>query len=1398
MTSFFPQYPKFKGGEDIEFEVVDWRTSDLKDDTLFDNDQAEQSNDKQYDSDEYSSDDNYKPKSEKIKDWREPCENYNGYQFVCKAYGRTMDGRSVSVHITGFRPHFYIPIPNGWTDGMMNRFIDTVLNNMSKPWMKNGFSHWKTVRYETLYWFDNYKKHPFAMLIFYSNGTLREFMNTLNNTRKNSDGIIDPDNPHLFDFAGFSESITPTYFKRNKYYSNLPPMLSCFHFMGIKPCGWIQISKDNYNIASKDLTHCDIDIIAHYKDVHDLETTNISPMRILSFDIECQSATHEEDEKHFPDSCVARDLITQIGSTVHIHGETDCCIRYISVIRDCEAICAEGTDDYKIAIETNDHKQIVSDNGTCKTVIDISYNEKNMILRWGEFFQAISPDIVTGYNIWGFDWEYINNRITRAYYTDEEKRARTSYSDELCSLMSKNIKSKAWYRKQKLASSAMGQNYLEYFEIEGVCQIDLYKLFQTTEKLQKYSLNFVSNEFLNQSKVDLPAREIFRYYDIGTPDKIKQIAIYCIQDCRLCNLLLIKKNVITNNMGMGNVCLVPLQFLFTRGQGIKIFSLMSNECREEGMLIRDITNDRRDTSGYEGAIVFKPKPDIYYSPAVVLDYASLYPSSMIAENISHDSLVTVEVYLFEYSDDTDQLEYKLSDILGNKEYLNLPDFLYNVIEYDLYENKAIVLDKGLEFKPLINDYGDVHKEKVIIGKKICTYAEHRDCVDETAFQRKGDMTKKALLPRVEMKVLKARKSTRAKIPQIYMEYRITENNTTKNEIIEYEITEDGEIKDDENISEDITKVEKALIVIQKIDEDNKEEVDKSEDYYKIKFVDSGKTEWILKSCVIEFVDRYTQFQKDVFDGLQLAYKVVANSLYGQAGGTTSAICLKEVAACTTATGRAMVLLARDLILDKYAIRDQLNIVKEKSSELVYGDTDSVFMNFENYIRALDPNPEKLTAYDILVKSIELGIISGKYVNNQLKHPQELEYEKTFYPFVIFSKKRYFGQLYELNPNKCKPKSMGIILKRRDNIPYAREIYGGIIDIILSNSEKGTAIREAKKYYISGINKLLRGDIDIEKLLMNKTLGDDYADPTTAAQKVLAMRIELRTPGLAPQVNDRVDYGFIDDKYYKCKVCNGAVDSKNCKCPKCIEMYCKDHLKHHTAYCTENCRFCRNYNELDFFTCKTCTANYCVYCKKSDRCKKCKAVKSMLEKALQKYNKIDKKNAHNVLGNKDASRLLQDMMNCDQLCEKSCFRKHQRKNNKKLRRITYDKCKKVVSKKLLQGDLIESPDFIKENNIPMNYKYIFETQVKKPTLQLFDLAIDNSEAMIEAVMIQYSSQNRKERKITGFFKPSKPKPVVTDEEFKKHGEFEFEEEIDICSEHDSEHNSDVIDMLDEIE
>ena len=62
------------------------------------------------------------------------------------------------------------------------------------------------------------------------------------------------------------------------------------------------------------------------------------------------------------------------------------------------------------------------------------------------------------------------------------------------------------------------------------------------------------------------------------------------------------------------------------------------------------------------------------------------------------------------------------------------------------------------------------------------------------------------------------------------------------------------------------------------------------------------------------------------------------------------------------------------------------------------------------------------------------------IKPQLAPPHNLEYEKTMFPLLLLSKKRYVGLLYEDNADaKPKQKSMGIALKRRDYAAIVKQV-----------------------------------------------------------------------------------------------------------------------------------------------------------------------------------------------------------------------------------------------------------------------------------------------------------------------------------------------------------------------
>ena len=188
-------------------------------------------------------------------------------------------------------------------------------------------------------------------------------------------------------------------------------------------------------------------------------------------------------------------------------------------------------------------------------------------------------------------------------------------------------------------------------------------------------------------------------------------------------------------------------------------------------------------------------------------------------------------------------------------------------------------------------------------------------------------------------------------------------------------------------------------------------------------------------------------------------------------------------------------------------------------KIIVHNTDSVFFTFN----LQTPEGKPIRGKEALEITIELAQEAGHLASGFLKGPHDLEYEKTFMPFCLLSKKRYVGMLYETDPNKCKRKEMGIVLKRRDNAPIVKDIYGGIIDILMKEQN----IQKAIDFLKSSLQNLVDEKVSMDKLIITKSLRSGYKNPNSIAHKVLADRITKRDPGNKPSSGDRIPFVYIN-------------------------------------------------------------------------------------------------------------------------------------------------------------------------------------------------------------------------------------------------------------------------------
>jgi len=267
------------------------------------------------------------------------------------------------------------------------------------------------------------------------------------------------------------------------------------------------------------------------------------------------------------------------------------------------------------------------------------------------------------------------------------------------------------------------------------------------------------------------------------------------------------------------------------------------------------------------------------------------------------------------------------------------------------------------------------------------------------------------------------------------------------------------------------------------------------------------------------------FIANILDKRQLGYKVTANSLYGQMGSTFSTFFEKDVAASITAIGRMMIIYAKRMVEEVYG--DSLYTSKsgetvQTRSAYVYGDTDSVFFTF-NLEEPVTGAPIRGTR--ALELTIEIAQEAAHLCSLFLPPPMQLAYEKTLMNFILLSKKRYVGILYEFNPNKGKLKFMGLPLKRRDSCDYLKDVYGGILTILMKEPDN---IEKAIEFLNTSLKSLVEGKVSMEKLALTKSLRSDYKNPGQIAHKVLAERIGDRDPGNKPKPGDRIKYVFVEN------------------------------------------------------------------------------------------------------------------------------------------------------------------------------------------------------------------------------------------------------------------------------
>jgi DNA polymerase elongation subunit (family B) len=1561
--------------------------------------------------------------------------------FKVNIFGRTLNDKTVYVSVEHFTPYFYVEIPEKWRLNQVEIFVNTIKNMVDEEY-RDSLVKYMVVEKHKFYGFTNNKLFKFVRMIFDSLEAFYKYKNVF--------------------YKYISNSLLSRYPKKYvTYETNIPPLLRLIHHQKIDPSGWILIKGLKYKMLNKNKSINDINIFTRWSNLDNYTSNQISKLNILSFDLECTST-----DGGFPIPERPGDKIIQIGNTFHRFGETECYYRHIITLGSCDKV--EGT------------------------VVESYDKEEEVIMAWKRLLDKMNPDIITGYNIFGFDYKYLYGR-SKLFGINKEFSKLSRMKNMECKFI-----------EQELSSSALGQNKLYYYLMPGRINIDLMKVVQRDYKLGSYTLNNVSSTFIRESilsiskknyeltdseeenyegitilntnntyglkksqyltiyyndglsdnkfmdgkkfkikeltdktielyslieedlfndkklkffwcqaKDDVTPQEIFALQKEGPKERAK-IAKYCIQDCELCNKLMIKLQIVTNNIGMANVCSVPLSFIFLRGQGIKLFSLVSKRTRKLNYVIPVIRKKKKkdgeeEEEGYEGAYVFQPEKGVYYVPITVLDYASLYPRSMIHKNLSHEMFVTDKRYDNLPGYKYHQVEYKnkngeitlcrfaqkkngtpgiipqiLNDLLDarsstkklmKKEKDSFKKSIYDGLQsaYKVTANSLYgqigAPTSAIFFKQIAASTTAIGRAMLILAKnymendfpeilnQLCINLknkkkfnkilkkEYKEYTDYSKKKKSGSISEedsnnikkkisdiKSLLKKIFRRytiepktvygdsvtsdtplLLKNKKTGFIEFKQIdnlsndewvsyegfkpmeanrmekqqnivenYQIYtsagwsninRVIRHKTIKNiyRVITHtgmvDVTEDHSLLDENGKIVKPTEIKVGMKLLHKYPLFEKKEIKLKDILNYIKnigetplcekkafilgfFYGDGscgkyncpsgiKYSWalnqknikmctILQSLLIEiynepfkindtvkssgvykivpncgnvkkYVEMYRQicYNKDKYKiipvdilndkyNIRYAYfagyyaadgskcpgeksKTIRMSNKGKIGSAMLYYLLSSIGFNVSINTRKDKLNITRLTCTSGKQRKQDNVIKkvdligENVNDFVYDietetgnfntgyslivkNTDSVFVNFD--IKDKDGNI--MDDRETLDNAIQLGILGGDFIKSRLPYPHDLEYEKTFWPFIIITKKRYVGNLYEFDINEYKQKSMGIVLKRRDNPDIVKILVGGIVKKILNERSTKNAISFAHNV----LRDMLDDKYPLYKFVTTKTLKLRYENRSQIAHAVLADRMTERDPGNAPSVNSRIAYAAVQIDNKK------IIKNKSLKRKKAYKLFVKEMNKEDNIELLDNIinkvynLISYNINSIPFDMDSAKNIMISNFKKeywdllenklekeKEDIKKVKRFCKKMFKYYIEKINNkliilID----HDMIG-KACREMVEEYFKYAEGNKINNVDKHSVLKNKF---ITLLDKRGMESPSIIQGDIIESPSYIIENNLKLDYLYYIRNQMMKPTLQFLELITNNPEKIFEKYI--YEEENKRKNKL----------------------------------------------------
>mmetsp|Transcript_155936 Transcript_155936/g.499937 ORF Transcript_155936/g.499937 Transcript_155936/m.499937 type:complete len:1220 (+) Transcript_155936:362-4021(+) len=262
----------------------------------------------------------------------------------------------------------------------------------------------------------------------------------------------------------------------------------------------------------------------------------------------------------------------------------------------------------------------------CQVQLFAFRSESELLLHIRDYVIESDADVLIGYDLLNV---HLTGLLGRAEAAGLVKRGGGYGLGRLLGVTSR-AKSSTFESKQ------LGKQETKEVNVEGRLLFDVLTIVEREQKLTSYSLSAVALQILSTTRLELRSAKVASL----SKERPELLAAFALRDAGLVFRIFDAQHVLFRYVEMARVTGVPIEYLVTRGQSVKVFSMLLRKARAHGYVLPPPPAPGQDSeTSYEGGCVLDPKVGFYEEPVVTLDFASLYPSIMMRHNLCYSTLL---------------------------------------------------------------------------------------------------------------------------------------------------------------------------------------------------------------------------------------------------------------------------------------------------------------------------------------------------------------------------------------------------------------------------------------------------------------------------------------------------------------------------------------------------------------------------------------------------------------------------------------------------------------------------------------------------------------------------------------------------------------------------------------